>query len=182
MEIKSLKNISYRIYAFFIALLGFSLSSIVFFTSNNELYVNIGKEVPNIEISDFTLYLLNAQYTQAISQGRKALRFEDHEEIYDIFVNQINNKLNEYMYAPFVLSKDNLYTFSQGADYLRVDGLSFWSKWGVYDYHKRIFKGKGDFVLENHTTRATGKNIYYNMFKGDLRADSIKADIAMGER
>ncbi|MCX2717220.1 hypothetical protein OQH61_05660 [Helicobacter sp. MIT 21-1697] len=177
-----MKNISYRIYAFFIVLLGFSLSSIIFFTSDNALYANIGKEVPNIEISDFTLYLLNAQYTQAISQGSKALRFEDHEEIYDIFVNQINNKLNEYMYAPFVLSKNKLYTFSQGADYLRIDGLSFWSKWGIYNYQKRIFKGKGDFILQNSTTKATGKNIYYDMFKGDLRADSIKADIAMGER
>lgn len=175
-----MKNISYRIYAFFIALLVASLASIVFFTQENATHKAIGKEVPNIEISNFTLYMLDTQYCRAISEGVRALRFENHEEIYDIFVNQINNKLNEYIYAPFVLSKNGLYTFSQGANYLRIDGLSFWSKWGVYDYQSRIFKGRGDFVFANENTQATGQNIYYDTLKGDMRADSVIADMAMG--
>ncbi len=182
MEIKNLKNISYRIYAFFIALLCFSLSSIVFFTQDNELHKSIGKEVPNIEITDFTLYRSNLAYTQAIVFGKQALRFEEHEELYEVFINQLNNTLNEYMYAPYVYSKNQIYTFSQGVDYLRVDGLGFWSKMGVYDYNKRIFNGKDDFILYDKSTQSRGQNIYYDMPGGKIKADSIKIDMAMGSK
>ena len=119
MGIKSLKNISYRIYAFFITLLCFSLSSIIFFTQDNEIHAAIGKEVPY------------TQHTQAVSSGTKALRYESHEEIYDLFINQVNQTLHEYMYAPFVHSQNRIYTFSQGVNYLRLDGLNFWSNWEV---------------------------------------------------
>ncbi|WP_181810119.1 hypothetical protein [Helicobacter cinaedi] len=182
MEIKSLKNISYRIYGFFFALLCFSLSSMVLFTQDNDLHKAIGKEVPNIEMTNFTLYMLTPQYCQAISEGTLAMRFENREELYELFIHQVNNKLNEYLYAPYVLSKNRIYTFSQGADYLRLDGLSFWSKWGVYDYNKRIFQGKEDFILQNNTTQATGQNIFYDSVLGEVKADTFKADILLGEK
>ncbi|WP_295698043.1 hypothetical protein [uncultured Helicobacter sp.] len=174
-----MKNISYRIYTFFIALLCFSLGSIVFFTQDNELHKAIGKEIPNIEINNFTLYLINPQYTQAISWGTRALRFEEHEEIYELFMNQLNNNFNEYIYAPFVYSKNHIYTFSQGVDYLRLDGLYFWSKWATYHYATRIFRGRGDFILHNSTTQAIGQNIYYNILQHTIKADSIRANITM---
>ena len=174
MGIKSLKNISYRIYAFFITFLCFSLSSIIFFTQDNEIHAAIGKEVPNIEITNFMLYVTNSQHTQAVSSGTKALRYESHEEIYDLFINQVNQTLHEYMYAPFVHSQNRIYTFSQGVNYLRLDGLNFWSKWGSYNYNTRIFTGKGDFTLDNASTHAIGKNLYYNALQDIFKADSIK--------
>lgn len=177
-----MKNISYRIYGFFFALLAFSLSSIVLFTQDNDMHKEIGKEVPNIEMTNFTLYMLNAQYCQAISEGTLAMRFENREELYELFAHQISNNLNEYIYAPFVLSKNRIYTFTQGADYLRLDGLYFWSKWGVYDYQKRVFSGKEDFILHNDTTKATGENIYYDALAGEVKADTLKADITLGEK
>ncbi len=182
MGIKSLKNISYRIYIFFIALLLFSLSSVVFFTRDNEIHAAIGKEVPNIEMTGFELYIINSQYTQAISSGAKALRFESHEEIYELFINQVNNAFNEYMYAPFVHSKNRIYTFSQGVHYLRLDGLNFWSKWGNYNYITGIFTGKGDFTLNNTNTKAKGMNLYYDARQDNISADSIKINMTLGDK
>ncbi|MCH5312870.1 MAG: hypothetical protein J1E28_00505 [Helicobacter sp.] len=182
MGIKNLKNISYRIYAFFIALLCFSLSSIIFFTRDSEIHAAIGTEVPNIEMTHFTLYIINPKQTQAISSGTKALRFESHEEIYELFINQANNTFSEYMYAPFVYSKDKIYTFSQGVNYLRLDGLNFWSKWGNYNYNTRIFTGKGDFTLSNAATQAKGQNLYYNSLQDVIKADSIHIDMKLGSK
>lgn len=182
MEI-SLKNISYSVYAFFIALFLVSVGSIAFFTQDYTLRESIGTEVPNIEINNFTMYLINPQYTQAISLGQKAMRFEDHEEMYDIFINQVNTAsqaLNEYMYAPFVYSKNQSYTFSQGVDYLRLDGLNFWSKMGVYDYNTRIFQGSGDFILRNYHNTIKGQNIYYASKEDKIKADSIMAELVVG--
>ena len=176
MEIKSLKSISYRIYAFFIGLLGLSLLSIVFFTSNYAPRQDIGTEVPNIGISDFTLYLMSLSYLQAVSSGYKAMRYNDYEEIYELHFHQYNpQNANEYIYSPFVVSKNSLYTFPQGADYIREDSVYFWSAQGVYDYKKRIFEGKGDFKMTNQSNRINGQNIYYNAFDEHIRADSIKA-------
>ncbi len=110
------------------------------------------------------------------------MRFENREELYELFIHQTNNKLNEYLYAPYVLSQNRIYTFSQGADYLRLDGLSFWSKWGVYDYNKRIFQGKEDFILRNNTTTATGQNIFYDSVTEEVKADTFKADIIIGNK
>lgn len=177
-----MKNISYRIYVFFLLLFCFSLSSIILFTQDSEIHRHIGKEIPNIEITNFTLYLSDKETTKSISWGLKALRFEEHEEIYEFFINQINNTMNEYMYAPFVHSKHKIYTFSQGVDYLRLDGLNFWSKWGKYDYNKRVFSGNGDFILHNNTTKAVGQNIYYDMLKNTLKADNIKLDMVMKDK
>jgi len=179
MEKKVLKNISYRIYAFFLSLLLFSLSSLVFFTQDNSLHEAIGKEIPNIEINDFTLYIITMQYVQVISNGLKAMRYEDREEIYDLHIKQISNNLNEYMFAPFVLSKNQLYTFSQGADYVRDDGLRFWSK-GVYDYKNHIFQGKGEFTLSNASTQANGLNINYDGKNGSIKAQTINAQMLLG--
>ncbi|TLD79806.1 hypothetical protein LS68_009425 [Helicobacter sp. MIT 05-5293] len=176
-----MKNIIHRVYAFFFSLLALSLLSIIFFTSNEEIHQNIGKEVPNIEINDFTLYLINSQYFQSFSYGAKAMRYNDHEEIYDLFVEQYNpQSANEFIYAPFVVNKEGRYTFSQGANYLREDGLHFWSEDGTYDYNNRIFQGKGAFHLINNTADTKGINIFYNAFSNEVRADNIKADIQIG--
>lgn len=183
MGIKSLKNIIYRVYVFFFGLLALSLLSLVFFTSDEEIHQNIGKEVPNIEINDFTLYLINPQYFQSFSYGAKAMRYNDHEEIRDIFIEQYNpQSVNEFIYAPFVVNKGGQYTFSQGANYLREDGLHFWSEWGTYNYKSRIFQGKGNFHLISNTTDTKGVNIFYNAFSNEIRADNIKVDIQIRRR
>lgn len=180
MGTKSLKNILYRIYGFFFALLALSLSSVIFLTSDDTLHKNIGVEIPNIEIHGFTLYTINPQQTQTITDGYKALRFSDHEELFDVLVNQLNkDNLHEYLSSSFVISKDRIYTFPQGVDYLRLDGLSFWSQKGIYEYQKHIFSGKGNFILRNTNTNASGLNIYYNGTQEIIQADSMKADISL---
>lgn len=179
MGIKALKNISYRIYGFFFALLCFSLSSLVLFTQDSSLHKAIGKEVPNIEMSDFTLYVINMSYCQIISNGLKAMRYEDREEIYDLHIHQVSNHLNEHIFAPKVISKNHFYTFSQVAEYTRTDGLKFSSK-GIYDYRNHIFQGNGDFSLSNPTTQANGVNIRYDGKNGTIKAEVINATINLG--
>lgn len=174
-----MKNISYKIYAFFVALLLISVLSVWFFNSSSHTQHKIGTEVPNIEISNFTLYMLNEVACESIIEGERALRFAAHEELYDVMLRQISNDFIEHISAPFVLSKDKIYTFSQGANYTRADGLSFRTNMGEYHYNKRIFNGKNGFVLSNDTIEAVGSEIYYDLNNAILRATDISADIKM---
>lgn len=182
MESRVLKNISYRIYLFLFALFIFGSSSTLFFNNNNTMYHAIGKEVPNIEIHNFTLYLINDHFVQAISEGREALRYENREEFYDVSIDQVNQSVGEYLTAPFAMSEYNRYIFPRGVDYVRSDGLSFWSESGSYEYKIRVFTGKGAFKMNNETTDAIGRNIYYDGLNGLIKADVMNAKIALGSK
>ena len=129
---------------------------------------------------DFTLYVLQNEITQAVAYGDRALRFESYEEVYDVNLRQINNKRNEDLSTSQMISKNGLYTFPQGVNYARPsDKMEFWSKWGSYDYNKRIFQGRGDFTLTQNATQAKGQDIYYNALKDELKAQSINALMPM---
>lgn len=180
MESLVLKNISYRIYFFLFALFIFGSSSTLFFTNNGEIHGAIGKEVPNIEMHDFTLYLINDRYVQVIAEGEEVFRYEDREEFRNVLLKQLNRNMQEQLKAPIFISQNNLYTFPRSVTYTRSDGLTFWSDVGSYDYKSRVFQGEGEFTMDNTVMSTYGYNIYYDEINAILKADKINADIMLG--
>lgn len=159
----SLRNISLSVYVFFVGLLVFSLASIMFFKQNQNHNKDIGTNIPSIEIRDFTFYLLKLQELGLMAEGGTLLRFNTHDEAYELFTHQLDSQKNKSeIYTPFVNAKRDMYYFPQNVQFIREDGLFLWSKEGVYDYKKRLFKGQGEFFLSKGDTDLKGFDVVFN--------------------
>ncbi|HIV49792.1 hypothetical protein [uncultured Helicobacter sp.] len=178
----SLKNISFSIYAFFIGLLLLSAGSMLFFKQDESAYKEIGTNIPTIEIGDFEFFLLTPQPLSLVANGSKILRYNAYDEGYEIFAYQLDSqRRTEEYYAPYLKAVKDMYYAPQSIRLVREDGLVLWSKKGVYDYKKRIFKGEGQFFLTQEETDLQGFNVYFDQNKEYLQGENLGGFIQLAK-
>lgn len=178
----SLKNISFSIYAFFVGLLLLSLGSLLFFEQDESTYKDIGTNIPSVEIGDFEFFLLTTDPLSLIANGSKILRYNTYDEGYEVFAYQLDSQQRrEEYYAPYLRAIKDIYHTPQSIRLIRQDGLVLWSERGVYDYKKRIFKGEGQFFVNQEETDLQGLNVYFDQNQEYLQGESLDGFIQLAQ-
>ncbi|WP_395003007.1 hypothetical protein [uncultured Helicobacter sp.] len=178
----SLKNISFSIYAFFVGLLLLSLGSLLFFEQDESTYKDIGTNIPSVEIGDFEFFLLTTDPLSLIANGSKILRYNTYDEGYEVFAYQLDSQQRrEEYYAPYLKAIKDIYHTPQSIRLIRQDGLVLWSERGVYDYKKRIFKGEGQFFVNQEETDLQGLNVYFDQNQEYLQGESLDGFIQLAQ-
>lgn len=154
----------------------------LFFRQDESAYKEIGTNIPTIEIGDFEFFLLTDEPLSLIASGSKILRYNTYDEGYEIFAYQLDSQQRtEEYYAPYLKAVHDIYYTPQSIRFVREDGLVLWSKKGIYDYKKRIFKGEGEFSLLHDETDLRGLNVYFDQNKEYLQGESLSGFIQLAE-
>ena len=175
------QNISRSVYGFFIGLLLISLSAIVVFRDDEERIKDIGREIPNIEITQFDFSLLQLDTFALKASGEKLFRFSEYNEAFNFYGYQPDSKnAIQEVYAPYVKAQNDFYHFPQSLQYIGGEGLKFWSEGGVYDYKKAVFKGEGVFTLQNtNGTDLKGRNLVFNQRLNVVSGTDLEGTITL---
>lgn len=118
----------------------------------------------------------NTQITQNLIdlyvQGSSIKQFDDNKETYKDFIGEKldSNGVIERLEGEEVVHIEDEYDFTKGVSYTKSPHIKFFSQFGVYNIKDEIFKGRGEFVIEDSSMKTTGKNIFY-----DKKADEIEA-------
>ena len=177
----NLQNISYSVYGFFIALLLASLSTIVIFRDDEERVKDIGREIANIEITQFDFSLLNLDSFALKASGEKLLRFSEYDEAFNFYGYEPDSKnAIQEVYAPYVKAQNDFYHFTQSLRYVSGDGLRLWSEAGVYDYKASEFNGRGVFTLQDaRGMDLKGRNLVFKQHLGIVSGKELEGSILL---
>jgi len=166
---------------FFLLLFLFSIALLVFLKPQS--YANISeKNVPQLEIEDFTLYEINTNGVQSVVSGTIGWQYETHYEVQKAHFVQNKNKLGEHIYADKgVFEKDTAY-LDDNVRYFRDDGLSFESDHAVYNTKQEQLNVPEKFVLTQNKNVIYGSDLHYNSQTGWMRANKIDANYFIEEK
>ena len=171
---------SFLIHWFFWGLLIAMFVFIKISATNTQEILRQRAQMPIIELYDYHIYDANKDYTKASLQGQKALRFAEYEISHETIVttkSDKNAKSIAYIYGEEVRRVGDEYIFDKGGVYAKDSGESFWSKRGIYDLKKGIFRGIGEFWAVSLSGDFEGENIIYKQNEGTMAAEHIKAKI-----
>ncbi|MWV61119.1 hypothetical protein DCO58_11320 [Helicobacter saguini] len=120
----------------------------------------------------------NKNLIDLYAQGTSIKQFSD-KEIYTDFIGQKLDSKGEIerLQGAEVLHINDDYDFTQGINYAKGANIKFFSQFGVYNIRDEIFKGRGDFVIEDEAMKTTGKNIFYDKKSDEITAIDVHSQI-----
>lgn len=168
-----LHNLDY-ILIFFLALLLFSLISLLLFKQKGVQYSDHAEEISKLEMFDFTLHRLNTKQVDMIVKASKGIQYKDKELYIDFYGSRFNDDLSiETLEGKEVWHKGNEYDFVAGINYTKKPNRKFFSEKGVYNTLTEVFAGKGRFFIEDTDMITEGENIFYDEKTDTIRAKNI---------
>lgn len=164
---------------FFVGIFVLTLLALFSFKPQGEVFADVDNvDIAKIDMKNFTLHQMKKDIIDTLIVGREATQFRDYETFKEISVSRsLENDEFETIVGQFVHRKDNIYSFYNGVDYRRSDGLGFYSQSGVFNAPRELFTGKGDFTLENTQGIIKGKNIVYDKKNAMIFAKHIRSKI-----
>ena len=156
-----------------------TLLALFSFKPQGEVFADVDNvDIAKIDVKNFTLHQMKKDIIDTMIVGKEATQFRDYEIFKEISVSRsLENGEFETILGQLVHRKDNIYSFYNGVDYRRSDGLKFYSQSGVFNVPKELFTGKGNFMLENMQGIIKGKNIVYDKKNAMIFAKDIRSKI-----
>lgn len=112
------------------------------------------------------------------AQGTSIKQFSDKEIYTDFIGEKLDSKGEiERLQGKEVLHINDDYDFTQGVNYTKGANIKFFSQFGVYNIRDEIFRGSGDFVIEDEGMKTTGKNIFYDKKSDEITAIDVHSQI-----
>ena len=163
-----------RITHFFVLVFLFSISMFVFLKPQAYTKTD-GKEVPTLEIEDFTVYELDQTGVQSVLSGTKGRQYKTHYDIKHAHYRQNKNAISENIYADKGRFEKDIAYLDDNVRYYREDGLSFESEHAVYNTKREYLYVASDFVSTKNENVVYGKELHYYAKTGKSRAQKIVA-------
>lgn len=128
------------------------------------------KEMPSIELKEFTLYEFDTTKLVDLASGSKALRYENRYELYDFVFNDNTDSMLVTLSADFGEYKNDIITLSGHVLYTTSDDMEFKTEHVLYDRYKGFAKTTLPYEARMGQNRVTGNYLYY-----DIKNDIIKS-------
>ena len=160
---------------FFLAIAAVLLAILLFFkpTDVPEMIKN-GKEVPALELHNFTLYELDQNGLKDIMIGKRGYRYKKRLEIVDINYTDSTRTLQNNLLADFgVYNNIDLITLEGNVRYHREDGMHFVTDRAIVNQKKETIDTKGPFKLYKFADNVVGDNLFYDSKKGLTHAKNV---------
>ncbi len=148
-----------NIYFIFIAI---GLLSIYLIFSPMKIALNKNKNIPQIELSNFTVYDLNTKGVKSIFKGTKGFRYTNKYLVQDVnYISKAKKNLI-YITSKFGKFKKPIIKLIGNVVYRRSDGLVFKTKEGMYNQSTGIFTTSGKYVSYKDNDKIAGYKLFYN--------------------
>lgn len=135
---------------------------------------NIKEKVPSIEVLGVKNFSITEEGISSIATAKRVLRYNTHDEFYDISIIRREKKLQDTLSANVgSLVKDDL-KLSGNVRYKNSDGLKFNSNEAEYNLKSKIFKTEDKFVIKDDKTTTQGNSLVYQTKDGKIYAQNIR--------
>ncbi len=133
------------------------------------------KEIPLLEMRDFTLYEFDTNKLVDFSTGKKALKFADRHELYDFSYNDNANGKIVSINAHKGIDKDNTITLEKDVRYMTSEGVEFKTQKAFYDRKKEFARCDTPYVATMQQNVVYGDTLYYDLKHDKLRSTNVRA-------
>ena len=111
----------------------------------------------------------NQLLSSSLMKSKDSFEFEDINVTY---------KKNHNILAERAMYREGLVHMEGNVSLRRSDGFSFITDDLVYNMDDKVASTKGDFRLDINESRVSGENLYYNLDREEVKANTIRANIS----
>lgn len=158
---------------FFLLLLGFLIGMFSYFSPNGKAPED-NREIPKIELTNFTLYEISPKKIDHILEGKEGKKFEEYYVITSAKFSDNTKKLFQSIRSDYAEYRDNVVKVDGNVHYVREDGLEFRSKEGMYNTKESLIQTKGSFIITQHMNRIDGTALNYNTELDTVSANQVR--------
>lgn len=169
-----------NIYFIFIAV---GLLAIYVFFSPMKITINQNKNIPQLQLSNFTIYDLNVKGLKSIFKGTKGFRYINRYLVDDVNYTDNTGKYLVNITSKYGKFQQPLIRLTKNVIYKRGDGLIFKTQEGKYNQLTGIFTTNGKYVSYNkNNDKMTGYKLFYNSKTNDMTSNKIIAQYQLNEK
>lgn len=132
-------------------------------------------DVPQFELTSFTLYELNSDSLQTVMSGTKTIRYSDRYTVKDMNYTDNSKEYIANMRANDGVYKDNIVSLNGDVIYKREDGLTFKTKKVTYNKETNIAYTNDDFISYLGNDVIQGASLKYNNLTKELDSTKVVA-------
>ena len=158
---------------FFVLILGLLLGMYGYFAPNYAAVHEV-KEVPKIELIDFTLYEISHKGIDHILEGDKGKKFDEYYVITSAKFSDNTKNLFHTIQADNVDYRNDIIKLNGHVHYKRDDGLEFRSNEGTYNTKASLIDTRGSFVITQNKNRIDGNGLLYNTEAKTVSANQVR--------
>ncbi len=140
------------------------------------------KTVPLLEFIDIKNYTINTKGIDTVIKAKKALRFQDHDEIREVDILTFTRGEKESLKAKQANYKNDTVYLYGNIIYTKEDGTKLTSNRVVYRIKEKTITSQTPFVLTTDKLKVTGNSFVYNKQKGIIEALKINALIKEADK
>lgn len=160
---------------FYFIYISVGLAMIYLFFHPMKLQKLDNSEVPQLELTNFTMYDLNQDGLKSIFGGTKGYRYINRYEVFDINYTDNSKELISNITSNFGIYKNHLVSMSGDLVYTRADGLTYKSDDGNYNQKTGVLRTVGKYISYRNNDRITGENLMYDSKIGYSTSDNVFA-------
>ncbi len=154
----------------------------VFFSPVETKKTDQKKEVPLIELHNYTVYKFDTHSLVNILDGKIGKRFQNRYELTNfLFTDKIEHDIVSIS-AKHGVYKGNLGTFTDNVHYFRSDGLTFDSQKVLYNKKKHYIKSPVPYIAHFNGNILIGKSLYYDFEKKKIYSKYVNFDYNIEEK
>jgi hypothetical protein len=157
---------------FFLLLIALLMGMFTYFSPDYTM-LDKNKDIPQIELSHFTLYEISPKKIDHILEGEEGKKFETRYVVTSAKFSDNTKTMFHSLRANHVEYQNDLLTLNGDVRYVRQDGLEFRSKEGTYNTKESLIQTKGSFVITKNAHRIDGTTLNYNTKKDTVSADRV---------
>ena len=160
-----------------VTVLFLALGGIYFFFKPMKIYIDTSqKEMPLLELRNFSLYEFDTTKLADFSTGKRALKYIDRYELFDFLYNEKaqQNKIISIS-AKKGVDKNRQITLEKDVRYVTSDGVEFTTQKALYDRNKEFAKAQTPYVASIQKNIVYGDTLNYDLKKRMIRSKNVRA-------
>ena len=132
------------------------------------------KDVPMLNVGEFTLYELDTKGLKTIMTGKKALRFSNRYTVDEIDYTDNSNAFVANMKANYGIYKAHSADLKGAVSYVREDGITFNTDTMHYDTKTGIASTKDPYTAQKGESKMVGKGVVYDAKHKTMKSKKVE--------
>ncbi len=133
------------------------------------------KEVPQLELLNFSVYDLDTKGLKSVFYGKKGFKYEDRYEVTDMNYTDNSREYIAHLQADFGRYKESVIDLRGNVVYKRADGLTFQTDAASYNQKTAIFQAPNAYTFYRNDDKITGTKLVFDSKENHILSKNIAA-------
>lgn len=139
-------------------------------------------DVPQFELTSFTMYELDKEGLKTLMNGTKAIKYSNRYTINDINYTDNAKSYRANMIAKYGIYKNNVVKLNGNVIYKREDGLTFKTQKARYNRVSKVAITNTKYIMFMGKDKVTGTYLRYNTLTKNMKSKNIIVNYEIKER